>query len=200
MDDATAPPRASPFAAFLAGLQSGMLGVLWMLAWLGLSAAWQQRSFWTAENLMASVFYGANAIRRGFAGETLAGTAVYLALYSLLGAFLAMALRDRLPRARTYLVAMVFALGWYYLSFHWIWKSVMPLVALLHVERSTAFGHLVYGAVLGRYPVYLRKVAAAPPPNENAVGRAHEGPPPETTPTLPQSSSPPDPASQSGSS
>jgi hypothetical protein len=111
MEDATAPPRATAFAAFLAGLQSGMLGVLWMLAWLGLSAAWQQRSFWTAENLMASVFYGANAIRRGFASETLAGTAVYLALYSLLGAFLAMAVRDRC-RAR--------GLTWYRCCSRWV--------------------------------------------------------------------------------
>jgi len=54
-------------------------------------------------------------------------------------------------------------MAWYYLSFQVIFKSVMPLVALLHVERSTVLGHLVYGAVLGRYPVYLRRLEAARP-------------------------------------
>jgi hypothetical protein len=147
-----------------------MLGVLWMLAWLGISAAWQQRSFWTAENLMASGFFGAGAIHSGFASQTLSGLALYLMLYSLLGGLLAMALRDRLTRLRTLLVTIAFALGWYYLSFHWIWRTVMPLVALLHVERSTVMGHLIYGTILGRYPAYLP--APATPPT----------PPPPTTP------------------
>src|SRR5215831_13564305 len=155
MDAATEIPPARGPAAFLAGLQAGMLGVLWMLGWFGISAAWQQRSFWTAENLMASSFYGTSAIHSGFAVQTLSGLALYLALYSLLGGLLALAVRDRLPRLRTLLVSIAFAIGWYYLSFHVIWKSIMPLVALLHVERSTVLGHLVYGTILGRYPAYL---------------------------------------------
>ena len=112
-----------------------MLGVLWMLAWLGVSAAWQQRSFWTAENLMASVFYGANAIRSGFAGETLPGLAVYLVLYSMLGAFLATA-RSRPAAALADVPGIAGVRARLVLSLvpHWIWKSVMPLVALLHVE------------------------------------------------------------------
>src|SRR5437867_476971 len=52
--------RPDALSATLAGLQAGMLGVCWMLAWLGLSAKWQNRSFWTAENLMATAFYGGN--------------------------------------------------------------------------------------------------------------------------------------------
>jgi hypothetical protein len=152
MDAATETPRPPALSAFLAGLQGGMIGVLCMLAWLGVSARWQQRSFWTAENLMASVFYGRGAIRSGFAGETLSGLAMYLVLYSLLGAIFAAILRDRLPQTRTFLLALLFSIAWYYVSFQVIWKSLLPLVALLHVERATTFGHLIYGAVLGRYP------------------------------------------------
>jgi hypothetical protein len=141
-----------------------MLGVLWMLAWLGISASWQQRSFWTAENLMASSFFGAGSIHDGFASQTLSGLALYVSMYSLLGGLLALVLRLRLPRLRTLLVSIAFAIAWYYLSFHLIWKSIMPLVALLHVERSTVLGHLVYGTILGRYPIYLEAPAAAPQP------------------------------------
>src|SRR5689334_23333120 len=100
MDPATHPSRPSRLTAGLAGLQAGMLGVCWMLAWLGISAKWQLRSFWTAENLMASVFYGDRAIRAGFAGRTLSGLALYLLLYSSLGALFAFLVADRLPRLR----------------------------------------------------------------------------------------------------
>jgi hypothetical protein len=141
-----------------------MLGVLWMLAWLGISATWQQRSFWTPENLMASSFFGAGSIHEGFASKTLSGLALYVSMYSLLGGLLALVLRDRLPRLRTLLVSIAFAIAWYYVSFHLIWKSIMPLVALLHVQRSTVLGHLVYGTILGRYPAYLEAPAAAPQP------------------------------------
>lgn len=155
MDAARENRNASRLSAASAGLQAGMLGVCWMLVWLGVSAVWQRRSFWTAENLMASAFYGDGAIRSGFAARTLSGIALYLLLYSLLGALFATVAGDRMPRLRVLLVSLLFALSWYYLSFRLIWKSVMPLVALLHSAQPTAVGHFVYGAVLGRYPVYL---------------------------------------------
>ena len=56
--------------AFLAGLQAGMLGVLWMLAWMGFTAAWQRRSFWTAENLMASAFHPNGNLAAAFGWNT----------------------------------------------------------------------------------------------------------------------------------
>ncbi len=162
MESAYESRRPSAASALLAGLQAGMLGVCWMLAWLGVSAAWQRRSFWTAENLMASAFYGDRAIRSGFAGRTLSGLALYLLLYSVLGAVFAYVFSNRLPRIRVLLVAVIFALVWYYISFRLMWRSVMPLVALLHSEQPTVLGHLVYGTFLGRYPGYLPKPAAGP--------------------------------------
>ena len=89
MNASTAHRPANPLAVFLAGLQAGMIAICWMLAWLGLSAMGQRRSFWTAENLMATVFHGDAAIRRGFGSTTLSGLALYLLIYSLLGAVFA---------------------------------------------------------------------------------------------------------------
>src|SRR5437764_14484293 len=99
MEPAMESPRPDALSSTLAGLQAGMLGVCWMLAWLGLSAVWQRRSFWTAENLMATAFYGERALRSGFASRTLSGLALYLLLYSLLGALFAALLRNRLWRS-----------------------------------------------------------------------------------------------------
>jgi hypothetical protein len=169
MDAATERFRPPALSALLAGMQSGMLGVFCMLGWLGVSAKWQERSFWTAENLMASAFYGSRAIRSGFASETLSGLAVYLVLYSALGAVFALLVRDRLPRFRILLLSVLFSVAWYYVSFGIIWRSLMPLVALLHVERSTAFGHLIYGAVLGMYPSHWSQPPEEMPPDATKV-------------------------------
>ncbi len=178
MEGAIKTRGAGALSFFLAGLQAGMMGILAMLAWLGVSAAWQQRSFWTSENLMASLFYGNRAIRTGFAGQTLSGLAVYLVLYSVLGGALAWALRDRVARLRVLMFSVLFALVWYYLSYRLLWTAVAPLIALLHVERATVLGHLVYGTLLARYPLFLPRPpqsaepAVETPAVEEAPGEA----------------------------
>jgi hypothetical protein len=174
MDGARETRHAGALSSLLAGLQAGMMGVLAMLAWLGVSAEWQRRSFWTSENLMASVFYGNQAIRAGFAGRTLSGLAVYLLLYSLLGGLLAWAVRDRLARIRVLMVSVLYALVWYYLSYRLLWKAVAPLIVLLHVERATVLGHLVYGTLLARYPVYLPQPAVPAPPSPTPAEASSE--------------------------
>jgi hypothetical protein len=155
MDVAPEGRPATTASVFLAGLQAGMIAVCWMLAWMGVSAVWQRRSFWTSENLMASVLYGDAAIRLGFAFSTVAGLALYLILYSLLGALMATALRSRLTGLGTLLASILVALGWYYFFFHAVGKTVMPLVALLHSERPTVFGHVIYGGLLARFHSFL---------------------------------------------
>jgi hypothetical protein len=131
---------------------------------MGASAVWQRRSFWTPENLMASVFHGNAAIRPGFAASTPSGLALYVLMYSLLGAGFAMAVAGRLPlpRPRLALAGIAFALCWYYAAFHLLAKAVSPLVALLDTERTTLLGHAIYGAILARFPVYLPHAAAPP--------------------------------------
>jgi hypothetical protein len=137
-----------------------MLGALWMLVWIGLSSVWQRQSFWIAENLMATAFRR-DAPLSG-AGSTFPGLALYLLMYSLLGGLFALVVRRRLPRVRLLLLSVLFGLAWYWFSFQWMWKTVMPLVAAWHVEQSTMLGHLVYGTVLGRYPLYLARLEQSP--------------------------------------
>ena len=154
-------------AVFLAGLQAGMIGIGWMLAWMGLSAMGQRRSFWTAENLVASVFHGDAAIRRGFAFSTLSGVALYLLIYSLLGAAFALSVRHRFTGLGTVLLGLLFSLGWYWLWFRALGRAAMPLVWLLHPENATVFGHVIFGASIARFPAYLpqpdKQMAATPP-------------------------------------
>lgn len=153
---------ADTLSMSLAGLQAGMAAVLYMLAWLGLSAAWHQSSFWTAENLWASTFYGGAAIHRGFSVSTLSGLALYLLVYSTLGGLFALAVRGKVPRLRLVLISLLVAVCWYYLSFHWIWRAFSPLVTLLHAEQPTLLGHVIYGAAISQFPRYLPLVAGQP--------------------------------------
>jgi hypothetical protein len=152
-----------------------MMGICWMLVWLGVSAVGQHRGFWTAENLMASVFYGDAAIRRGLSFRTLGGTALYLLVYSLLGALFALAARERLTPLGTALVGVLVALGWYWLLFRGLGQTLMPMVWLLHAENSTAFGHVIFGAWLARFPAFLPRVEQPPSP----LGPTCEIPPPD---------------------
>lgn len=162
-----------------------MLGVLWMLAWMGVNAKWEQRSFWTPENLFATAFYGGSAIQWGFAMSTVSGLALYLLLYSLLGAAFATVVRNRLSHIGVLMAAVLFGAVWYFASFRWMWKTAMPLAFLLHSEHATFLGHLIYGTFLGRFPVYLKPRPAAP-----SVPLAEEGATAPATPDPIQPSSP----------
>ena len=164
-------PDSLPFSVPLAGLEAGMIAALWMLAWMGSNSAWQRRSFWTAENLLASTFYGGSAVRDGFSFGTISGLALYLLIYSSLGCLFAAIFRLKVPPVRLLLASILVALAWYYVSFHVIWKTVSPLILLLHAERPTILGHVIYGAVLARYPRYLQ-LSTEPAANPEATGGA----------------------------
>jgi hypothetical protein len=148
------------FTLLLAGLQAGMLAVLWMLAWMGTSAVWQRRSFWTSENLLATTFYGGEAVRDGFTTSTASGLALYLLLYSTLGSLFAATAGLRLTPAKLLLASIAVALGWYYISFHYVWRTVSPLVPLLHAVQPNLVGHVIYGALVARFPIYLPRDAS----------------------------------------
>ena len=182
MNASTAQRPASPLQLALAGLQAGMIAICWMLAWMGLSAMGQRRSFWTAENLIATVFHGDSAIRRGFGSTTWSGIALYLLCYSLLGVVFAMMVRSRFTSLGTVLMGVLCSMGWYALMFRVLGQALMPLVWLLHAENSTAFGHVIFGLLVARFPAYLPAPAqqlSAPLPAQNEAAQSH---PAETIP------------------
>ena len=182
MNASTARTPANSLAVFLAGLQAGMIAACWMLAWMGLSAMGQRRSFWTAENLIATLLHGDSAIRRGFGDTTWSGIALYLVCYSLLGAVFAMVIRARFTSLGTVLLGVLWSVGWYALIFRALGRTLMPLVWLLHAENSTAFGHVIFGILIARFPAYLRveEETAVPAQVEPADNRSAEIVPPDT--------------------
>jgi hypothetical protein len=154
MDDTTESRAHGGLSALLAGLQAGMVGALWMLAWLGVSAEWQNQGFWNSENLFATAFYGSDAVRSNFGTKTIPGLALYLLIYCLLGGVFALIFRSRARSGRLIAIGILFALGWFYLSFHLIWKSELPLLYLLYSDRPMVLGHLIYGICIGRFQAH----------------------------------------------
>jgi hypothetical protein len=163
MEAATDPHPPPAGAGFLAGLQAGMWGVLSYLAFMGLSASLQRRTFWTAANLMASTFYAGEALgAAGFAWPTVTGLALYVVVYGLLGAAFGCAVRDRLAGRGALVAGLTVGLAWYYISFRLLWRIVNPMIPLLYAEYPTLAGHLVYGAFLGSAPVFYRALRPTP--------------------------------------
>jgi hypothetical protein len=175
MASANATPPGAALPSVLAGLRAGVLGALAMLGWLGVSAVWQRRGFWTAANLMASFFFGEAAVRPGFSRMTMSGVALYVLLYGSLGVLFGTAARGRVRGLRLLLCGMVFGAAWYYASFGFAWKRLAPLVALLHAERPTLLGHVLYGALLalglgvtsGETPIDAEEARTRPPEGES---------------------------------
>jgi hypothetical protein len=148
----------------LAGWQAGMASVLAMLVWLGLTAWAVGRSFWTAENIAGSAIYGDAALRARFTWATLAGTAIYLLVYSLVGAFFGMCAPVRASRLRLTLLGLLVGVCWYYLAFRVLWTRIDPLVPLYTHDGPMLAGHLLYGSLLGRLRRYLPPVPAMQAP------------------------------------
>jgi len=149
-----------PLDRALAGLQAGTIGVLGMLLWLGVCSAWRQEGFWTGPSLLASAFRPSAAfskleLRAAF------GVALYILLYGALGALFALAAGRPIAHLRLSLIAMVAGAGWYSIVYPWLWRAGLPVGALLYGGRAAVLGHLLYGALLGRFPRYLPRAATA---------------------------------------
>ena len=145
----------------LAGLQTGVLSALAMLAWLGATAMWYRKTFWTAPNLLASLFYGESALRNRFTAHTFSGLALYLIIYGSVGMLFGLGIQDR-RGIRVLWIGILSAIGCYFLMFGWILKHWDPLLLLYTQERPMLAGHVLFGAMLGRYPRNLNHLLRAP--------------------------------------
>jgi hypothetical protein len=136
----------------MTGLQTGVLAALAMFSWLGVSAVWYRRSFWTAANLLAATFYGESALHNQFNVHTFSGLGLYFVIYGTLGMLFGLAMQDRHASLRITCLGVLIAIAWYYVVFGWLWKRWDPLLVLYTHDRPMFAGHVLYGAILGRYP------------------------------------------------
>jgi len=165
MDAGHDVPSASRAWAALAGFTAGMLGAIVLLAVVGLASLWTRHSFWYPAGVIASTFYGDDAISIGLHWSTLSGVAVLLILYSLFGAVFGAVMQGAgWGLRRLMMLGIVSGAAWYYLWFGLLWKRLNPLVPLYTHDAPMFWGHLVYGALLARFGLYYRRFTAVPSP------------------------------------
>lgn len=142
----------------LAGLQAGVLGALVLFACVMAGSLWDGRSIWVVPNLFATTFFGSDAYRNQLLRTSWAGIALIVAVYGALGVLWGCIWRDR-RKPWLALYGAVAGLCVYFLFFGLLWRHVNPLVTLYAPERQLQLGHVLWGMVLARSPLYARRIA-----------------------------------------
>jgi hypothetical protein len=155
----------------IAGVESGVLGGMVMLAWLAILSLMQGRSIWSIPNLLASTFYGEAALRRGFRSTTLSGVALHLIMTAAAGLVFGLAVGGIASRSRVMLLGLASGMTWYFLSLSIFWKHVNPIVPLYGSGNGMLLAHLGLGYFLGSFPKYWRDLKMP------GVGNVACGPP-----------------------
>jgi len=137
-----------------AGVESGVIGGVFMLAWLALLSPLQGRSIWSIPNLLASTFYGEAALRRGFRWTSLSGIALHLIMTASAGLVFGLAVSRIESRSRVMLLGFVAGMTWYFLCLGIFWKLVNPIVPVYGAGGGMLLAHLGLGYFLGSFPRY----------------------------------------------
>jgi hypothetical protein len=158
----------------LVGLQTGVSGALMMLLWLAASSVWSRRSIWWMPNLAATTFYGEAALRSGFGRYTMAGIALALVLYGVLGILFGLAVREHPWSLRLAGLGAVVGIAAYVVLVRMLWKSTVPLANLYSPDRQLLIGHFLYGLVLARFPGNLAGRRTDSEPSEPPPGPSEQ--------------------------
>ena len=142
----------------LAGLQAGTAGGLLLFLWLAATAVFYRHTAWWVPNLYASTFFGDAALRENFNKYTWTGIAFFLAQFAACGALFGVVARQDRDRLRAVVLGLIASVGWYYLTFHGLWKTVSPLMLVYSPDRPIFAGHQLFGFWLGRTPLYARRL------------------------------------------
>lgn len=136
----------------LAGIQTGVLGGLAMWGCLTASSALDRQPVWIVPNLLGSVFYGREVLRRGFSGFTITGLALHLFVAGLVGVLFGLLVGESQNRLRVALLGILTGLVWYHFSEALFLRKLGALAAVYAPARPMLLAHLVFGFVLAWYP------------------------------------------------
>ena len=164
---APSAPQSRPgvLACVFAGLEAGIMGVIWMFGCFFVASYWDSSGLWSVPNLFATVFYGDYAYEGDFRRSTWAGIALIVVIYGLIGLLWGCFWRENRKPLMTFYGAIV-GLAVYFLFFSLIWPHLNPLLPLYAPVRQLEVAHILWGMALAKSPAYARRIATAlmPPP------------------------------------
>jgi hypothetical protein len=164
--DNPAPHRRLGILTYaFAGLEAGIMGVIWMFACFFVASYWNSSGLWSVPNLFATAFYGDYAYEGDFRRSTWAGIALIVVIYGLLGMVWGCFWKENRRPMLSFYGAMA-GLAVYFIFFNFIWTRLNPLIPLYAPARQLEVAHILWGMALARSPGYARRIATAtlPPP------------------------------------
>ena len=143
----------------LAGLEAGIVGVIWMFGCFVVAAFWEGRGIWAVPNLFSTLFYGDYAYQDQFLRTTWAGLAVIIVLYGIVGAVWGCIWKEERKPLLSFFGALT-GLATYYFFFNFFWVHANPLIPLYAPVRQLQVAHILWGAALARSPGYSKRISA----------------------------------------
>lgn len=160
----------------LAGIAAGALGGAVMIAFLALSSLLHQDPWWRFPNLVATTFYGADALRSGFSRATLSGAAFEILMAGGAGAIFSAVTSEALRGLRLMLAGMIAGLLWMYAT-NLVYSRLSPLIPLYSETWPMTAGHLILGACLGWRAWFLARPPATAIPQPEPEPESASGQP-----------------------
>jgi hypothetical protein len=156
-----------------AGLECGLWGAVALAGWLTLHSLLRGEFWWAKFNVAASVFFGDAVFGMGASRATIAGVALFLVVYSALGALYGLVARTR-GFARNLVLATLVAMAWHLVAHRFLWRWVNPFAPPYFPPYSMLAGHLVFGLLLSRFAGRFQAIAGVfiePAPESGAEPR-----------------------------
>ena len=129
----------------LAGLETGILGGLLMIAWVALASAWDGEPWYEVPNLWASAIWGRIALYRRLSLMTLGGSCFQIVMGSLIGAIFSMIFGTLQGLGRLLPPGLMTGAAWFIL-FNWRNR----IFAMHAPQPEVLVAYALFGVMLAR--------------------------------------------------
>lgn len=155
------PPPPGPLPCLLAGLESGILGALFMIAWFAFDSLIERQYWWAMLNLWGASVYHNQVFSMGFGSATLAGASTHFFLHGAAGALWSL-IAGRMSNYWLHLLySFAAAAGCYLLLMHGFWPIVAPVVSRVTPTAPTLLAYFLFGAAISRTAHRARQLDAS---------------------------------------
>ncbi|HEY3441336.1 MAG TPA: hypothetical protein VGK29_11310 [Paludibaculum sp.] len=150
----------SPIAIrLLAGLDTGVVAGLPALAWLLFHSWLRGEQWWAKLNVAGALFFGESVYSMGLSRASLAGGALLVVGYGLLGAVFGLIARPR-GIARNLILGFLLAIAWQLACQKYLLRLVNPFAPAYFPPLSTLPAQLMFGLGLARFSGRFQSLAA----------------------------------------